>query len=133
MRPGDAILADQDGVVVVPESKVQQVVDIAREREQVESIVVEELKANPQSPGQLVSCKTSCDITMNAGNLYPFKTPIPKSSALYSLLEKRNPTLLRNIQSRGYHSSTRAATSHMRAAVIRENGGPSVIKVSLHR
>jgi regulator of RNase E activity RraA len=35
VRPGDAIVADQDGAVVVPFKVVEQVIKIAEEREEV--------------------------------------------------------------------------------------------------
>ena len=43
VRPGDAIVGDQDGVVVVPASHAQQVYDIAHGREEIEGIIKEEL------------------------------------------------------------------------------------------
>lgn len=47
IRPGDAVVGDQDGVVVVPAAVAQQVYDIAHGRETVEEIVKEELSKNP--------------------------------------------------------------------------------------
>ena len=46
VRPGDAIIGDQDGVVVVPASHAQQVYDIAHGREVVEEIIKAELVAS---------------------------------------------------------------------------------------
>ena len=43
VRPGDAVVGDQDGVVVVPASHAQQVYDIAHGREVIEGIIKEEL------------------------------------------------------------------------------------------
>ena len=43
VRPGDAIIGDQDGVVCVPASHAQQVYDIAHGREIVEVVIKEEL------------------------------------------------------------------------------------------
>ena len=43
VRPGDAIIGDQDGVVCVPASHAQQVYDIAHGREVVEGVIKEEL------------------------------------------------------------------------------------------
>ena len=43
VRPGDAIIGDQDGAVVIPASHAQQVYDIAHSREVFEDIVKEEL------------------------------------------------------------------------------------------
>ena len=47
VRPGDAIIGDQDGAVVIPASHAQQVYDIAHSREVIEEIVKEELTKNP--------------------------------------------------------------------------------------
>jgi len=52
VRPGDAVVGDQDGVVVVPAAVAQQVYDIAHSRETVEEIVKEELEKNPGPPGR---------------------------------------------------------------------------------
>jgi Entner-Doudoroff aldolase len=52
VRPGDAIIGDQDGVIVVPAAVAQEVYDIAHSREVVENIVKEELVANPGPPGK---------------------------------------------------------------------------------
>ena len=46
VRPGDAIIGDQDGVVCVPASHAQQVYDIAHGREVVEEIIKAELVAS---------------------------------------------------------------------------------------
>ena len=43
LRPGDAIIGDQDGVVCVPASHAQQVYDIAHGREVIEGVIKEEL------------------------------------------------------------------------------------------
>merc|ERR1719201_1649120 len=52
VRPGDAIVGDQDGVVVVPAKVVDKVYDIAHGREVIEEIVKAELIANPGPPGK---------------------------------------------------------------------------------
>jgi regulator of RNase E activity RraA len=52
VRPGDAVVGDEDGVVVVPASMVDEVIRIAAEREKVEIVVKKELERNPQSPGR---------------------------------------------------------------------------------
>ena len=52
VRPGDAIVGDQDGVVVVPASVAATVYSIAHGREQIEEIVKDELTANPGPPGK---------------------------------------------------------------------------------
>lgn len=52
VRPGDAIVGDQDGVVVVPAAVADKVYNIAHGREQIEHIVKTELTANPGPPGK---------------------------------------------------------------------------------
>jgi len=52
VRPGDAIVGDQDGVVVVPAKVAETVYSIAHGREQIEEIVKEELTKNPGPPGK---------------------------------------------------------------------------------
>jgi regulator of RNase E activity RraA len=52
VRPGDAIVGDQDGVVVVPAANAATVYSIAHGREQIEDIVKEELTNNPGPPGK---------------------------------------------------------------------------------
>jgi len=52
VRPGDAIVGDQDGVVVVPAKVASTVFDIAHGREVIEGIVKEELTKNPGPPGK---------------------------------------------------------------------------------
>jgi len=52
VRPGDAIIGDQDGVVVVPAKVVDKVYSIAHGREVIEEIVKEELTKNPGPPGK---------------------------------------------------------------------------------
>ena len=47
VRPGDAIIGDQDGVVVVPAKVADKVYNIAHGREVIEEIVKEELIKNP--------------------------------------------------------------------------------------
>jgi len=85
VRPGDAIIGDQDGVVVVPASHAQEVYDIAHSREIVEDIVKTELATNPGPPGKY----------------YPFVSgKIKKDSPLCKLLA-----------SKGYDSSKFAHTS----------------------
>uniref|UniRef100_A0A7S2JDV1 Uncharacterized protein n=1 Tax=Haptolina brevifila TaxID=156173 RepID=A0A7S2JDV1_9EUKA len=73
VRPGDAIIGDQDGVVVVPASHAQQVYDIAHGREEVEVIIKDELVKNPGPPGKY----------------YPFKPPIKPESPLGKLLTSK--------------------------------------------
>jgi len=52
VRPGDAIVGDQDGVVCVPAKVAETVYSIAHGREEIEDIVKEELVKNPGPPGK---------------------------------------------------------------------------------
>jgi len=52
VRPGDAIVGDQDGVIVVPAKVAEKVYNIAHGREVIEDIVKEELTKNPGPPGK---------------------------------------------------------------------------------
>lgn len=52
VRPGDAVVGDQDGVVVVPAKVAEKVYSIAHGREVIEEIVKEELTKNPAPPGR---------------------------------------------------------------------------------
>lgn len=52
VRPGDAVIGDQDGVVVVPAAAADKVYNIAHGREVIEGIVKEELTMNPGPPGK---------------------------------------------------------------------------------
>lgn len=51
-RPGDAVIGDQDGVVIVPAMVAEKVYSIAYGREQIEKIVKDELLKNPGPAGQ---------------------------------------------------------------------------------
>jgi hypothetical protein len=51
VRPGDAIVGDQDGVVVVPAKVAETVYNIAHGREEIEGLIKEELTKNPGPPG----------------------------------------------------------------------------------
>ncbi|MBI2964572.1 MAG: ribonuclease activity regulator RraA [Chloroflexi bacterium] len=52
VRPGDAVCGDDDAVVVVPRSTVDDVIRIAHEREATEQVIKNELNKNPGSPGK---------------------------------------------------------------------------------
>jgi regulator of RNase E activity RraA len=52
VRPGDAIVGDDDGVVVVPRSEVDEVIKIAHEREEVEEVIKAQLEIENCSPGK---------------------------------------------------------------------------------
>ena len=66
IRPGDAVIGDQDGVVVVPATVAEEVHQIAESRERIEAVIKAELEANPGPPGKY----------------YPFKPPIKPESPL---------------------------------------------------
>ena len=52
VRPGDAIVGDDDGVVVVPHSVVDEVIAISHQREEVEAVIKEQLMVEQCSPGK---------------------------------------------------------------------------------
>ena len=52
VRPGDAIVGDDDGVVVVPRSEVDEIIEIAHQREEIEEIVKKQLEIEQCSPGK---------------------------------------------------------------------------------
>ena len=52
VRPGDALVGDDDGVVVVPQSIVDEVIEIAHQREEVEEVVKAQLEVERCSPGK---------------------------------------------------------------------------------
>ena len=51
-RAGDAVIGDQDGVVVVPAAVAQEVYDIAHSREVIEGIIKEQLEKEKCPPGK---------------------------------------------------------------------------------
>ena len=52
VRPGDAVVGDDDGVVVVPRSMVDEVISIAHQREEVEEVIKAQLEIERCSPGK---------------------------------------------------------------------------------
>jgi regulator of RNase E activity RraA len=52
VRPGDAIVGDDDGVIVVPRPKVNEVIKIAHEREEIEEIIKAQLEIENCSFGK---------------------------------------------------------------------------------
>ena len=49
--PGDAIVADQDGAVVIPAAMVDEIVELAVEQERLESWIMAEIKNGAALPG----------------------------------------------------------------------------------
>eukprot|EP00566_Odontella_aurita_P037543 CAMPEP_0113527144 /NCGR_PEP_ID=MMETSP0015_2-20120614/1135_1 /TAXON_ID=2838 /ORGANISM="Odontella" /LENGTH=165 /DNA_ID=CAMNT_0000425551 /DNA_START=809 /DNA_END=1306 /DNA_ORIENTATION=+ /assembly_acc=CAM_ASM_000160 len=81
VRPGDAIVGDQDGVVVVPAAVAETVYSIAHGREEIEEIVKEELIKNPGPPGKFypfMSGKIKVDSPL--GQLLATKGITPENS-----------------------------------------------------
>lgn len=81
VRPGDAIIGDQDGVVVVPAKVAEKVYNIAHGREVIEEIVKEELTKNPGPPGKFYPFMSG-KITVNSplGELLKSKGITPENS-----------------------------------------------------
>ena len=52
VRPGDVLVGDDDGVAVVPQGIVDEVIRIAHEREEVEEVVKAQLEIERCSPGK---------------------------------------------------------------------------------
>ena len=52
VRPGDVLVGDAAGVVVVPRSMVDQVLEFCAERGELEAWIKSELQRDPQSPGR---------------------------------------------------------------------------------
>ena len=115
VRPGDAIIGDQDGVVVVPAAVAEKVYEIAHGREVVEEIIKAELVANPGPPGKY----------------YPFKPPIKPESPLGKLLTSKGvkfmSTCAGSFGAGRRHMSSVPAT--MKAAVVRETGPADALLV----
>jgi len=115
VRPGDAIIGDQDGVVCVPASHAQQVFDIAHGREIVEVIIKEELTKNPGPPGKY----------------YPFKPPIKPESPLGKLLTEKGIKFQPFPGTKGMHTrSARSAYTGLAAGRRHMSSVPSTMKVA---
>jgi len=52
VRPGDAVVGDDDGAVVVPRTAVDEVIAIAHQREEVEEVIKAQLEVERCSPGK---------------------------------------------------------------------------------
>lgn len=52
VRPGDVMVGDSAGVVVIPSGLVDQVLTSAAERAELELYIKDQLRQNPQSPGR---------------------------------------------------------------------------------
>ncbi len=52
VRPGDGVVGDDDGAVVVPRGKVREVIRLAEERHAVEEVVKAQLAIEDVSPGK---------------------------------------------------------------------------------
>jgi NADPH2:quinone reductase len=119
VRPGDAIIGDQDGVVCVPASHAEQVYEIAHGREVIEGIIKEELVKNPGPPGKY----------------YPFKPPIKPESPLGKLLTSKGVKYYSTRASSSPFTSRTGGVRRMsstpatmKAVVIRENGPAENLK-----
>jgi len=81
VRPGDAIIGDQDGVVCVPAKVAEKVYSIAHGREEIEDLIKEELVKNPGPPGRyypFMSGKIKVDSPL--GKLLASKGKTPENS-----------------------------------------------------
>ena len=70
VRPGDAIVGDDDGVVVVPSSEVDEVIRIAHEREEVEEVIkntYQDSKKHIPAEGEASLCGVIVDCDTETG------------------------------------------------------------------
>eukprot|EP00035_Acanthoeca_spectabilis_P037548 m.45940 g.45940 ORF g.45940 m.45940 type:complete len:617 (-) comp8698_c0_seq2:140-1990(-) len=119
VRPGDYLVGDQDGVVVIPSTMAEDVLRLAHEREEVEDVIKEELTANPGPPGKY----------------YPFRKPVAEASPLGHLLTTRGISH-HFAQTRSLQTSAASAAppplerlERMKAVVVSEPGDTSVLEV----
>jgi len=59
VRPGDAIIGDNDGVVVVPALMAERVLEIAAEREEVEQVIKRNCARIPAHPASTTRLTTT--------------------------------------------------------------------------
>ena len=131
VRPGDIVVGDDDGVVVVPLSVHEDVLKIAQERENVEDVIKETVVNEGRCPSEF----------------YPFRPPVTRDSALGRLLAEKLPgskMLARKFSSRPHFSpmpraslaqfsttssSNTSIPETMRAVVVPETGPASVMEL----
>ena len=93
VRPGDAIVGDDDGVVVVPAGAAQEVINIAHQREEVEAVIKAQLEIEQCSPGKyypfndntwkLFEEKTGKKaLSLDPGCTFPTTTTHPKQGGI---------------------------------------------------